>query len=130
WLAVPLDKADVLRLAESAVVGLIGLLALLLVLRPMVLRLTTPPLAGAGLPVSGGGGALAVGGLSVLSGAAPAPMQPGGELALLEDESMVNVARIEGQIRASSIRRISEMAEKHPDETLSILRGWMAQESG
>ncbi|MGH7041607.1 MAG: flagellar basal-body MS-ring/collar protein FliF, partial [Acetobacteraceae bacterium] len=130
WLAVPLDKADVLRLAESAVVGLIGLLALLLVLRPMVLRLTAPPLAGAGLPASGGGGALAVGGPSVLSGAASAPMQPGGELALLEDESMVNVARIEGQIRASSIRRISEMAEKHPDETLSILRGWMAQESG
>ena len=43
---------------------------------------------------------------------------------------MVNVAQIEGQIRASSIRRIAELAEKHPDETLTIVRGWMAQEAG
>ena len=43
---------------------------------------------------------------------------------------MVNIAQIEGQLRASSIRRISELVDKHPDETLSIVRGWMAQESG
>jgi flagellar M-ring protein FliF len=48
---------------------------------------------------------------------------------LLEDESMVNIAQIEGQMRASSLRRISEIVEKHPDETLSIVRGWMVQES-
>jgi flagellar M-ring protein FliF len=49
---------------------------------------------------------------------------------LLADESMVSIAQIEGQLRASSIRRISDLADKHPDETLSILRGWLAQESG
>jgi len=48
---------------------------------------------------------------------------------LLQDESMVSIAQIEGQLRASSIRRVSDLADKHPDETLSILRGWMAQES-
>ncbi len=130
WFAVSLDKADILRLAESGIVGLIGLLALLLVLRPMVLRLTAPPPAGAGLPALAGGGAIALGGVPALPVAGPAPVAGGAELALLEDESMVNVAQIEGQIRASSIRRISEMAEKHPSETLSIVRGWMAQESG
>ena len=63
---------------------------------------------------------------------APAAAVPGGGggMALLADESMVNVAQIEGQIRASSIRRIAELAEKHPDETLTIVRGWMAQEAG
>jgi hypothetical protein len=49
-------------------------------------------------------------------------------IGLLEDDSMVSIAQIEGQLRASSIRRISDLAEKHPNETLSILRGWMAQE--
>ena len=49
---------------------------------------------------------------------------------LLEDESMVNIAQIEGQMRASSLRRIGELVEKHPDETLSIVRGWMVQENG
>jgi flagellar M-ring protein FliF len=43
---------------------------------------------------------------------------------------MVEVANIEGQIRASSIRKLSEMVEKHPDESLSIMRGWISQERG
>ncbi len=47
---------------------------------------------------------------------------------LLEDESMVNIAQIEGQMRASSLRHISELVEKHPEETLTIMRGWMVQE--
>ncbi len=42
---------------------------------------------------------------------------------------MVNIAQIEGQMRASSLRRIGELVEKHPEETLSIVRGWMVQES-
>jgi hypothetical protein len=36
-----LDQASLMHLAETGVIGLIALLALLLVLRPMVLRLTT-----------------------------------------------------------------------------------------
>jgi flagellar M-ring protein FliF len=127
-----LDQASVLRLAETGLIGLIGLLALLLVLRPMVLRLTTlaPDRLG------GGGGELALTGPRSLAGvpsvsaefalSAPASAANAG---LLEDESMVSIAQIEGQLRASSIRRVSDLADKHPDETLSILRGWMAQET-
>jgi len=33
-------------------------------------------------------------------------------------------------MRASSLRRITELVEKHPEETLSIVRGWMVQENG
>ena len=40
-----------------------------------------------------------------------------------------NIAQIEGQMRASSLRRIAELVEKHPDETLAIVRGWMVQEN-
>jgi len=32
-------------------------------------------------------------------------------------------------MRASSLRRIAELAEKHPEEALSVIRSWMAQES-
>ena len=131
WLGLRFTRGDLLRLAELGLTGLIGLLALLLVLRPMVLRLTLL-------------GAAAEAGVPALAGPAPAPplappLAPGlagpvgaapAGMALLADESMVNVAQIEGQIRASSIRRIAELAEKHPDETLTIVRGWMAQEAG
>ncbi len=129
WLGVTFTRADLLRLAELGLTGLIGLLALLLVLRPMVLRLTLLGAGEGGVPaLAGPGGAQAL--APALSG--PAGSAPGGAggMALLADESMVNVAQVEGQIRASSIRRIAELAEKHPDETLTIVRGWMAQEAG
>ena len=127
--ALSLDKADIVRLAESGIAGLIGLLALLLVLRPMVLRLTTlAPAGGLGLPVLADAGAMALAAPPAPAGAAA--QAAGGDLPRLTDDSMVNLAQIEGQIRASSIRRIAELAEKHPDETLTIVRGWMAQEAG
>jgi flagellar M-ring protein FliF len=68
-----------------------------------------------------------------MGAALPAPaaqaIAAGASPALIEDESMVNIAQVEGQMRASSLRRIGELVEKHPEETLSIVRGWMVQES-
>ena len=134
-LGFRLEKADLMRLAQTALFGLVALLALLLVLRPMVTRLTTigqgpgmlglPP--GAGVPALAGPAGAAMPGnaaaAALLRGPAPA-------LPLLEDESMVNIAQIEGQMRASSLRKITELVDKHPEETLSIMRGWMVQENG
>jgi flagellar M-ring protein FliF len=134
-LGFRLEKADVLHLAQTGLFGLVALLALLFVLRPMVTRLTTfgaggllaslPP--GGSQPALGGpaGGALLANGPS-----APALRVGMSSTPLLEDESMVNLAQIEGQIRASSLRRVTELVDKHPDETLSIVRGWMVQENG
>jgi flagellar M-ring protein FliF len=126
---VGLDTASMVRLAETGLIGLIGLLALLLVLRPMVLRLTTltPDRGGVDLGMMLPGGSSGGGSVSAeMAMSGPANVAA---IGLLEDESMVSIAQIEGQLRASSIRRVSDLADKHPDETLSILRGWMAQES-
>jgi flagellar M-ring protein FliF len=137
-LGFRLEKADLMRLAQTGLFGLVALLALLLVLRPMVTRLTTmgqgagmaagmlglPP--GAGMPALAGPG-----GVALPAEAAAALLRgPGAGIPLLEDESMVNIAQIEGQMRASSLRKITELVEKHPEETLSIMRGWMVQENG
>ena len=40
FLGLKLDKADILRLAQTALFGVIGVFALLVVLRPMVLRVS------------------------------------------------------------------------------------------
>ena len=129
---VRFEKADLLHLAQTGLFGVVGVLALLLVLRPMVLRLTTLGHGG-----EGSGAALRSGGaMAALSGPARAALpatpvpDPAEAIALLEDESMVNIAQIEGQMRASSLRKIGELVEKHPEETLSIVRGWMVQENG
>jgi flagellar M-ring protein FliF len=127
------EKADLLRLAQTGLFGLVALLALLFVLRPMVTRLITlAPGEGMGsFPPGSAQAALAGPGGGALLGNGPGAqaLRPGAQ-ALLEDESMVNLSQIEGQIRASSIRRVTELVDKHPEETLSIVRGWMVQENG
>ena len=124
-----LEKADLLHLAQTALFGVIGVLALLLVLRPMVLRITSVAPAGAAGGGSGAGRARRPAWRAALPGPSAQAMAAGAPPPLLEDESMVNIAQIEGQMRASSLRRIGELVEKHPDETLSIVRGWMVQEN-
>ncbi len=123
-----IEKADLLHLAQTALFGVIGVLTLLVVLRPMVLRITSVA------PTALADGVTAMASLSGPAAAAlPAPLRQalgggGAPPPMLEDESMVNIAQIEGQMRASSLRRIGELVEKHPEETLSIMRGWMVQE--
>ena len=131
------EKPDILRLAETMMIGVIGLVALLTILRPMVLRLTlssTGQLAAAGAAGAIGGSGLALPGNASQPGGGTASGGVAGaiaghSMALLEDDSLISVANIEGQMRLSSLRRIAEMAEKNPEETLAIIRGWMARET-
>ena len=117
-----LDKADIMGLAQSGILGVVVLMALLFIVRPMALRLALAGEAHASadqLLLAGPDG-------SVVPGTAM--LQPAGAAALLADESMIEMANIEGQLRASNLRKLAEMVEKHPDESLSIMRGWMSQE--
>ena len=125
------DKNDILRAAELAVMlGVSGMLVFF-VLRPM-LRPGSPGLGAgaAGLPAlagaagavaalqpygsAGGGEALAGGGQALLTGPGGAPGEGG-----------VDIARIEGQVRSSSVRQVAEFVDRHPEESVSILRGWL-----
>ena len=137
-LGLGLERADLMRLAQTGVLGLIAVVALLLVLRPMVSRLTMMPgmLAGSGADAAGlqppapqGPALQGPAALGALLGPGGAPALAGaGAVPLLRDESMVSIAQVEGQMRASSVRGIAELADKHPDETLSIVRGWLHAE--
>ena len=42
-----------------------------------------------------------------------------------EIDSKIDIARIEGQVKASSVKRVAEFVDKHPEESVSILRGWL-----
>ncbi len=126
WLGIHLSRADVMQLVQTLLIGVIAVLALLLVLRPMVFRLSSIGAAPAD------GNALA----SPAMPALPASGAPAGQVAqsspvrLLEDERMIDLANVEGQLRVSSVRRVTDLAQKHPEETLSIVRGWMAKGAG
>ncbi len=129
-LGLPLDRADLIRLVESGLIALVVMVALLFVLRPLAVRLVKP-LAPAGMPdaLTGPGGSAALPGAGAGSTALTAP----GATALLGtdgEDAMVDVANIEGQLRASAVRRIAELVERYPDETLGIVRTWIGESAG
>ena len=140
WLR--LDKADWLRLSETGVVAVAVLLSLLLVLRPMVLRLGLQPkallagavvaggelMAGSGTMIGGamGTGALAGGGQG---GSGPAHADAAALSAPHDTEELVMLANVDGALRASSVRRVSALVDSHPEQSLTVLRSWMIEEA-
>ena len=40
-------------------------------------------------------------------------------------ESMIDLQRIEGQVRDSSIKKVGEVVGSHPEEALAIIRTWL-----
>lgn len=128
------EKSDLVDAAEITVVAIMIILVVVLVLQPMVSRLMA----------SEGGGASGLDDTlktDLLAGpsANPAltgPVAGGGDGSFSagdsgEDgiESMINVAGIEGKVKASALKKVEEIVEAYPAETVSVIRSWMAQES-
>ncbi len=124
------SSTTIARLLESALFALVALVAILLVGRPAVGRLVM--LANRPAPAA----AIAAGaaGAPVLAGAAGAAALPGqaDRVAALpagvEGDAMVSIAMVEGQMRASSITRMQDLVDRHPEESLSVVRRWMTPE--
>lgn len=130
-LALGLERPDLLRLAQTALIGLLGLAALAFVLRPTALRLAQLAAGGtAPLALAGGAPAGPAGAAQLAAGDLPRLPAPAGGADGTGGEALIAVANIEGQIRASSVRRIAELVDQHPQETLTLVRTWMQQDAG
>ncbi len=57
-----------------------------------------------------------------------AALPGGGQLALPEPDDIepaIDIAQIQGRVRASSVKRVAEVIDKHPDESVQIIRSWL-----
>ena len=43
--------------------------------------------------------------------------------------SGINIDRVDGRVRESSVKKIGEIVDKHPEESISIIRNWIYQET-
>ena len=121
-----LSKADYFRIAEIFVLAAVGILVILLVIRPLIAR-TLEALPSA-LAAATDQNLLAD--QSPDSPALTGPSETGyAEQDALDEEEMVDVARIDGKVRASTLKKIEEIVERHPEETVGILRQWMSEDS-
>ncbi len=100
-----LRSADLPALLRATGPALIGLLALLLVVRPMVRRLLL--VAPAEMP-----------------GRAPT-LLAGSAVAASEEGEFARMPGMEAPLPLSSLRRLTELAERNPVETVAIVRGWI-----
>jgi flagellar M-ring protein FliF len=128
------ERSDIVHLAETGVLGIVALLVVLLVVRPIINRLGagngdgTP--SSLSLPAGSPQAALAGPSTGGTSMEALEQATAAAYLESVEDEdTMINLSRVEGRVKASSLRKIGEIVEKHPSEAVSIIRGWMYQES-
>ncbi len=108
-------KDDLMRLIELTVLGLVSLLVLLMVVRPLVRRILAPD-QNALRPAP------------MLAPAAPAA--PGEPPALAPPDPtarMIEMAQVNGKVHAQSLQKVGELAERNPTETVSIIRQWLAE---
>ena len=139
-----LTKADLMRIAELLVLGVVAVLVLLLVVRPLLGRL-----------LEGDEESLAEGGPAMLPDGSPQPAlvgpdgqeiprlpgdpgtvvatrvgdEEGSEKNLANEiDQMIDLNQVEGRVRASSVKKIGEIIENHPEEAVSIVRGWLHAE--
>ncbi len=116
------------KVASNLGLSVVAILFLLLVLRPLISRVIEGMQAG---PVGPDGRRLLTAdGQLVPALAGPAPMPApalGGEEEIIADE-LIDIDKVEGRVKASSIKKIGEIVEKHPEEALSIVRTWLYQE--
>jgi flagellar M-ring protein FliF len=114
------------KVASNLGLSIVAILFLLLVLRPLISRAVESMQTQVGpdgrprLP-------------GEMPGAVPqltGPSVPalGGEEEVIADE-LIDIDKVEGRVKASSIRKIGEIVDKHPEEALSIIRNWLYQES-
>jgi len=124
-----LDGAYWFKIIEAAILCVTALLIGLFVARPLINRTFAAQAAAAG------GGTTRLTNASPVAGSLPAPGATGAAgaqgqesaPALPAPKSSIDVSRIDGQVRESSIKKVGEVVSAHPEEALAIIRTWLHQ---
>lgn len=137
-------KDDIMGFAEKGVMVLLGLLVLLMVVRPLVRRIVTPDRLAGATGYAGVAGALGSSGIEI--GPDGKPLPGGGSIAtggtnisiVNGDEAvaisnrtstMIDVAQVQGQVHAQSVQKVGELAQKNPHEAVAIIRSWLHEDA-
>lgn len=110
------DSERLMRAAEIGALALVALAFIVFVLRPI---LSGAPAAPAGVTAAAERRELAAG---APQHALPAPATGG-------LENLIDLAQVDGKVKASSLKRVAEVVKAHSDESAGILKSWIRQAS-
>ena len=121
-----LTKVDIFKISEIGLFLIIGILIILFVLRPIITRtfatLEPTPVEGPELGAIG-------------KDQEDTEMLEGVDLekqaalkAQADDEMMVSLGAVEGQLKSGTLDKIGELIDNHPDAAVSVLKGWVRED--
>ncbi len=126
-------NGDLITFVQMVAFGVVGFGIIILTARSIFAALNKPPVA---MAIAGGTA-------EEIAGGTPAGIriaqQAGGALGLTvtgsdaaraeaEEDDTLTMNSIQGQLRASSIRKVVNLVDQHPDTTLGIIRGWISSD--
>jgi flagellar M-ring protein FliF len=115
------DKNDIMRGVELLVLLVTGLLLIFFVVRPLLKTAS----GGGGVPALVGANGMPVTPLDTQLVGGVLPGQPQMLSGPSEMDQRLDIARIEGQVKASSIKKVADFVDSHPEESTAILRSWV-----
>lgn len=127
-------KLEMQSIIQTLIIAVVAILAILLVLRPAVSQLIKQTQT----PSDRVAGELAAMETPMVPGAPMAARLPGGPLSspaaqaaamtTPELDSMIDVANIKGGMKSSTMKKVSEIVDKYPEETMGVLRQWVLKQ--
>lgn len=125
-----LSKQEILRLSQIGILALVAMVIALFAVRPVLRALRPAEEDTETLEAPEGSTALVpveLDDVSQLKAEIEREMQDleSKRSAALAD--MIDIEKIEGQVQASAVKRITEIFDKHPDEAVSVMRNWLTQ---
>jgi flagellar M-ring protein FliF len=117
WMSyLQFTKDDILNTVELAVMALLGLVVVLVVVRPLVRRILAPDENAPAAPAPA----------LVTAAAGNAPAIADGTPAIANHTAkMIDIAQVQGQVHAQSIQKVGDLAQKNPHEAVAIIRQWL-----
>jgi flagellar M-ring protein FliF len=113
-------KDDIMHWAEELVMVLLGIVVLLMVVRPLVSRIVASD-----RNLAGGDVVAALGSGDVRAAIAAAASAADIKAVPSATAKMIDVAQVQGQVHAQSVQKVGELADKNPTEAISIIRSWL-----
>ena len=127
-----LQQTDLVRLAQTGLLGLVVLAIGLFVFRPMVMRLVPSgkQIGGAATIASAGGHAAIAhdGGSRALVTASGGRAGAGGNLLTHDDDATTHLNQVQGAVTASALAKLAELVDRYPEESLALVRTWLSEE--
>jgi len=113
-LILGFTKAEILRISEGLGVAIVAILVILLVIRPLINNAFDATSSSDAKLIGDSGrdeNMLLSSFLSDDSGF----------------EDMINIDKVDGRLKASSVKKVNDFIEKNPDSAANVIRGWLYQ---